>query len=330
MSLLTSSRLRAARRCLRLHRFLYLDGYRPVERPGPRRFGTLVHQALEAWWGAAGEERLDAALAALDAGEADPFERAKAEALLRGYHLRWGDEPYDVLAVEAEFEAPLRNPATGQPSRTYRLGGKVDAIVRDRRDGRVLIVEHKTTSEDASPGSEYWRRLRMDGQVGIYYAGARALGHDVAGCLYDVLRRPGQRPLKANGRRAADETPDEYLARVISAIADAPGDFYARGEVVRLEDEMAEAMHDVWQTAVQIREATITGRHPRNPDACVGFGRTCDFFGVCTGEASLDDWTQFTRTDDVHPELVQITRHPRTKEESSNGTISSSTATSTP
>jgi hypothetical protein len=40
----------------------------------------------------------------------------------------------------------------------------------------VLVVEHKTSSEDVTPGSFYWSRLRMDGQVSVYFDGARALG----------------------------------------------------------------------------------------------------------------------------------------------------------
>jgi hypothetical protein len=307
--LLTSSRLKDARACQRLHLFRYELGYRPVRDADALRFGTLLHKGLEAWWRAIPEgapAALEAAQAALKAHpDVNPYDAVKAEAMLLGYHVRWAEEPYDVLAVEAPFETELRNPTTGRPSQTWRLGGKIDAVVRDRRDGRVLVVEHKTSSEDVGPGSEYWRRLRMDGQVSVYFEGARALGYDVAGCLYDVLKKPGQKPLQPNSKRTTPETPEEYGVRVAEAIGANGLAHYQRGEVVRLESEMTEALFDVWQLGQQIREAELAERFPRNPDACVRFGKTCPFFDVCTGQASLEDASLFRRSKDVHPELSE-------------------------
>lgn len=247
----------------------------------------------------------------------DPFDLARAQAMIVGYDARWGGEQYEVIAVEAEFRAPLVNPESGAPSRTWTLGGKLDVLVRDPA-GRTLIVEHKTASGDVGPGSDYLKRLRLDGQVSVYYAGATALGHTVDGCLYDVLVKPGQRPLKAtppesrkytkDGRlyaaqRDRDETPDEYRARVMAAVAEDPNAYFLRADVVRLEDEMREAMADVWDLGRALRENELAGRFPRNPDACVRYGRTCEFFGVCTGEASLDDTSLFRRVEAIHPEL---------------------------
>lgn len=343
MQLLTTSQMKAERACPRLQRIEYGLGYRPILAADVLRFGTLNHDGLEAWWlaamkGIAGDERLALTLAAVQ-GEADPFDRVRAEELLRGYHYRWQDEPYEVLAVEQQFEADLVNPATGAKSKLFRLGGKIDAVVRDLRTGQVLIVEHKTSSEDISPGSEYWKRLRMDGQVSIYFAGARTLGHDVAGCLYDVLGKPGLRPsnvplvdeggvkivLDAAGERvrtkdgkkwreSADsasgyvlqtrpETPEEFRGRLVQAISAEPDRYYSRGEVVRLEAELTEWQYDVWRLAQQIREEQRAGFAPRNPDSCVRYGRTCPFFPVCSGEGSLDDATRYRRITQTHEEL---------------------------
>jgi hypothetical protein len=343
LSLLTTSRLKAARACQRYHHLRYELGYRAVVEEDVLRFGTLVHKGLEAWWLAKkdgpAERALELAIAAVQ-DEADPFDRVRAEVVLTGYDARWSAEPYEVVGVEIEFATELRNPQTGAASRTWRLGGKIDAIVRDTRDGRVLLVEHKTSSEDITPGSTYWSRLRMDGQVSIYFAGARqALGIDVAGCLYDVLLKPAQRPgnvplvdekgvkivVDKDGervrtkdgkkwRQTADtelgfvlqtrpETPEEFRARLVEAMAGEPDRFFARGEVVRLEAELEEALFDIWQTAQQIREANNAGRNPRNPDSCVRYGKTCEFFDICTGAASLEDRSRFARNTNVHPEL---------------------------
>lgn len=317
-NLLTSSRLKDARACQRLHHIRYEEGYVPAETAEALRFGTLIHSSLEAWWRAPVGERLNAALAVLRAAlDSDVFEVAKAEAMMCGYDARWADEKLEVVAVEMQFQCPLVNPQTGRPSQTWELAGKLDVVVRDVH-GRLLLVEHKTSSEDISPGSEYWRRLRMDGQVSIYYEGAQSLGLAIEGCLYDVLKKPAQRPLKATppedrkykktgelyaNQRETDETADEYRARCMEAIAENPTGYFARGDVVRLEEEMAEALTDIWQIGQQIRENENAHRCARNPDSCVRFGRTCPYFSVCSGEASLDDSLKFQRLENVHPEL---------------------------
>lgn len=251
----------------------------------------------------------------------DPFDLVRADVMLTGYHLRWEADMarYQVLGVEAEFRAPVRNPETGMPSRTWELGGKLDVRLLELATDELLIVEHKTTSSEAGPGSDYLKRLRMDGQVTVYYSGAETLGRRVDGCLYDVLVKPGLRPLKATpvesrrytkagalyaNQRDRDETPNEYRLRLAEAVASEPNEYFLRARVSRLEEEMRDGLADIWQTGRAMREAELAGRHPRNPDACVRYGRTCEFFPVCTGEASLDDQRLYRRTTELHRELA--------------------------
>lgn len=236
----------------------------------------------------------------------DPFDLARAEAMLRGYDARWGDEmaDYEVVFVEAEFRAPLINPETGAASRTWQRGGKLDAGCIHRPTDRRLIVEHKHSTEDIGPGTPYWRKLQMDGQVSGYFVGADALGFKAEACLYDVLGKPKLRPYEPGKKRAVAESPGEYRDRCIEAIASEPNAYFQRGEVVRLEAEAAEALFDDWQTAVQMREAQRLGRFPRNPDACFKWGRACSFFEVCTGQASVSDPTRFRQSEHVNPELA--------------------------
>lgn len=251
------------------------------------------------------EGRIQATLDALHAAigpdnTVDEDDLVIAEELLLGYHVRWHEEPYQTLHVEHEFEAPLINPESGRTSRTYVIRGKVDALVVDPRDRRTYLVEHKTTTQDASEGSAYWQRLRMDSQVSTYYDAAP----DIAGCIYDVIRRPMLRRLRATppesrkytakgqlyaSQRDKDETVDEFRQRVYEAITENPDAYFKRGVVVRSEDEMREHRYDVWQQANLMREMANAGVHPRNPESCVQFNRMCEYFEVCTGSASIDD-----------------------------------------
>lgn len=320
---LTSSRLKAFRTCARLHQYRYLECRVPHGESGAMRFGTLFHAALEQWWKGYALDSLQRVALALQVIAtydcADEEERVLAEELMAGYHLRWHQEPLTTELVEHEFEMPLVNPMTNYPSRTWTLSGKIDALVTSELDRRRYLVEHKTTTQDIGEGSGYWQRLRMDGQVNVYYD---AFGGDVAGCIYDVIRRPGQRRLKAtpdatrkyraNGtlysnQRDQDESLDEFRLRVREAIAAEPESYYKRGVVVRLEREIHEARLDLWLQATQMREVIALGLHPRNPDACVQFNRTCDYFDVCTGVASIEDERLF-KIRDAHPELSKEAR----------------------
>lgn len=346
LPVLTTSRQACASRCQREHHLAYHLGYRPAREADALRFGSLIHLGLETWWiaakeGASDDDRLERSLRAM-AGEADPFDRARAEAMVVGYDARWATDlaTWEVLAVEATFEAPLVNPETGAASRTWVLGGKLDLVLRERASGRVVMVDHKTASWDIRPGSDGYRKLRIDRQISTYYRGAAALGFDPQAWLHDVLAKPAQRPSQVpvldedgvkivvdqtgarvrtkDGKKwresasAVDgyvlqtrpETPEEYRARIMAAIAEDPAAYFQRPEVVRLAQELEDADFDAWQLATQLRESDRLGRWPRNPDACIRFGSTCPFFGVCTGEASLDDPEAYRRIDNVHPELA--------------------------
>lgn len=211
--LLTISRLKAHRSCARFAHLRYDEQLEPVyEDRAKARFGTLFHSGKEDWELArrAGEDPLAAALEAIRAdwraeGSGDEYELARLEALMEGYHWRWHDEPWHVVAVETEFRAPLRNPLTRRPSKSLRLGGKIDGVLATD-GGQLWLTELKTSTEDITPGSAYWRRLRLDGQISVYYDGAAALGYEVVGCLYDVARRPAHEPLRATPPEARKYT----------------------------------------------------------------------------------------------------------------------------
>jgi hypothetical protein len=283
-----------------------------------------MHNAWEIWWSPATLGNLDLALERIDAaGEIDEFERARARAMMIAYHCRWLEAPYEILAIEQEFRAPLINPRTGHASKTYVVGGKIDAIIR-MPNGDVWIVEHKSCGVECDFASPYWKKLRLDPQISTYFVGARALGYDVKGAIYDVARKPSIRPYKATpeedrkytqptkkdpvsrlyaNQRERDETPEEFEARCLDAIRKEPDRFLVRGEIVRLEDDERDAAEDIWQQARELRESELAVRFPRNPNACEKWGSFCAWFDVCTGSASLDDTTKFRRIQTKHEEL---------------------------
>lgn len=332
MELLTSSRMRCFRECSRLHEFKYVQLWRPAKTADALRFGSLIHRGLEAYWSAIAAWQKDStviesdflvpAMAALEV-ETDPFDRVRAEEMLRAYSkVHDGDELiYEVLGVEVEFKAPLLNPATWRPSRSWLLAGKVDVIVRRRTDGRVLIIEHKTTSDDiGTDAADYWTRLVMDPQISEYVVGAESLGHKVDEILYDVLKKPAQRPLLATpkadrkylkgtttlyaNQRDRDETPEEHRARVRAAIFENAELFLQRKPIPRTQSQVEEFLTDAWQQSAVMRDCTRLGRSAKNPDACLRMGR-CAFWDVCSTGGKPEDYPgEYVRITNKNPELT--------------------------
>lgn len=164
----------------------------------------------------------------------------------------------------------------------------------------LYVVERKTTSEDIGPGSTFWMRTTIDPQIDVYIQGAKSLGYDVVGVLYDCLRKTQNRPYD---NKKVQETPEMFERRLLEVIAESPDRFYQRGEVVRLLDEQREGQVDVWQTATQMRDARRLQVFPRNPDGCIHWSRTCDFLGVCSGREDLGDPMLFEVRPRAHEEL---------------------------
>jgi hypothetical protein len=287
------------------------------------RFGTLVHAALEAYWtsrkvGRPADDWAPDMLGVLAAAPGvDPFERGRARAMLLAYAAAWDPVACEVLAVEAEFSLPLRHPETGRVHEVWRLGGKIDALLR-LGDGRVVVVDHKTTSDDAAPGGAYRERAVMDGQVSQYFLGAEALGHPPSKFMFDVLRKPSLRPLKATplesrkytkegalyaGQRARDETPDEYEARCAEQVAADPASYLVRFEVPRREAELDGYAADAWAWAAAIDRSEKTGVAPRNPDACFRYRAPCPYHPVCAGYGALEDDGLYRTLAGPHAEL---------------------------
>jgi hypothetical protein len=317
MESLSISELKCFRGCQRRYYYQYVTLVRPLRESEALRFGSLWHRGMEAWFSFEMDRPFAATLAMTKGQSVLPIEFSQAAVLMEGYELRWGAEKFEPLAVEKEFRAPLVNPCTGRASKTFEIVGKIDAIVNDI--GHFVLVEHKTSSQDIGPGTDYWRRLTLDGQISIYFDGAKSLGYDVDWCMYDVVAKPrlrlqhatpeSSRKRTRDGRlyknqRENDETMGEYTFRLRQDIAQNPEKYYQRGTVVRLEEELNAARWDTWVTAKQIHECRSSKWWPRNPDNCVSYGRTCEYFDVCCGVASIHDEEIFRIAEKKHEELA--------------------------
>ena len=311
---LTATSTTSLRRCLRQHHYRFELGLSRIRTATPLHFGAAFHKGLELRHGRLADDTesiLDAVLTSYEARPAwaNPtawaVERETLRALLAGHFWRYADDDLQHVAVEQVFELPLVNPDSGASSRTFSLAGKMDGIVQ-LADGRLAVLEYKTAGEDISPDSDYWLRLRCDGQISLYVLAARACGYDVATVLYDVTRKPTIRLRKS-------ETPKQYGERLLADIGERPDYYFQRREVPRLEDELVECQGELWQQTQLILETRRRAARLTDPSRAWfrNVGRMtcgyCEFADLCLNSVRVDPANPpagYELLDDPHPELL--------------------------
>jgi hypothetical protein len=260
----------------------------------------------------------------------DALIAVKVRALMTGYELRWGKEPWRTLAVEQLAHVQLVNPETGKPSRTFSSAGKLDAIVVHSETGRKMLVEHKSTGDSIEAAdAPYWQQAQLSSQVSKYLLLAWQLGCKLDGCVYDVIRKPSIKPRKLSKKEGLEivgsgryfgavvsaqtfdrvlrgtqlvECPELYGYRLSADIRENLGSYFQRREVPRPDHDLVEYARELWDAATEMREARHHGRHLRNPDACMKYGRPCAYLGICSGYDTPDS-DKWQKRADVHPEL---------------------------
>jgi hypothetical protein len=269
---------------------------------------------------------------AISAITGDDIVAAKVCALMRGYDARWShvQHRFRVLSVEEMVGSDLINPSTNRISRSFRIAGKID--VRADRDGRQVIIDHKTCSEDITdPNAAYWRQLIVESQPSHYMLMEWQNGRKIDEAVWDVVRKPTISPKKLTtaeakavilsyeycGRQLTDEdvlavqsdgreTLAMYEARLAyDCTYVRPEWYFQRRTVVRIDAEMIDYAAELWADGQEVLNARNTERHGRNAGACMNYGRPCKFLGICSGHDDPDS-PNWTRKRSVHNELPDL------------------------
>jgi hypothetical protein len=309
--LLTASCMSTFLRCQRMFYWRYEIGLKPVRNSHALRFGSAWHVAMECrWQGMSYEDALAQAVA-----KADTFEEidvATLAAMLAGYYARYAGENEIIKSLfhEQEFRFPLVG------SRTFDVAGKIDGLGLTVF-GDEALVEHKTTSEGIEADSPYWNVLRFNSQIYQYVGASRVFGWNPTKIIYDVVKKPGIRPLSnvptldeaglkivlgADGARVfkkdgspyqtankekgevvqgAPETPDQYGARLMADVTERPDYYFARRDVPILDGDIQEFEIQRLNVSRQIIALRATARRAVRPEHA--FARNCGKMtcGVC-------------------------------------------------
>jgi hypothetical protein len=304
--LTTYSQWRIFRDCRMACKYRYFDNLVPLDRAHTLRFGATIHECLELWHNSLNfpvvQKHIDLSYpdrnALNEQGEAEKADWHLAHAMMEGYVLHYPTEDFDVLALEKGFEGAIINPQTGAESRSFRLAGKVDGIVK--KDGLYYLLEHKTTS--AIDGA-YIEKLWTDFQITIY-AGylEQTMGITISGIIYNILakaklrqsrgeteaefeeRRAGliakSKTGKSSAKRKLPETDEEFRTRLEEKYA-VPAMFH-REMLFLSRDRFRELQAELWELSKSLLDARRRGVWYRNTSQCFNCGRPCAYWPICS------------------------------------------------
>lgn len=346
-NLLTNSCIYSFKACRRRCWFAYECGIRSITDAKALRMGTAGHAALEALARGLLIDTAHATVLREYRECPEQIEQYDWQiecqtmlTLIGGYHWHWGDAlKYET--VEIQFRLPLRNPATGRSTPNFDIAGKIDGLPH-LEDGRLAVIEHKFLSDSLDSDSDLWRILERDPQITLYLYAARELGYPVETILYDVVRKPTIKPtdvpildddglkivLDADGdrvltkqnkpRQTGDKekgwtlqsrpmTPAEWGEKLNADIGARPEYYFARHEIPRLDNDIAEYLEELWQLQKIIRDAQLKNRWYRtaSKDTCPW----CAYQGICSNgfDPQVDALPEgFVRLEFSHPELGDL------------------------
>ena len=315
---LSHSSMSCAKTCLRMYQLRYVHGLVKRKIETPLYVGSLFHLGLEL--GEVPEKPDEPEWLGMDGDYDDDKYKNDCDyylgaAMIRAYLEYWSDDKVETIKTEWEFAQAIHNPASSGVSRNFRSAGKVDKIVKIP-DGRLAIMEYKTTSSDLDPSGVFWRKLCMDQQISHYMLAALQEKIEVETILYDVTRRPGLRPkmipsLDAEGLKivldgdgvrvynkdgkkprqtggdgmtvqTAAETPQAFGLRVFEKMSSNPEEFFCRREIPRLESDLVEYRYELWQQQKMLNECYRNDFWYRNTGACFKWNKPCAYFDICT------------------------------------------------
>jgi hypothetical protein len=311
------------RNCRKAAELRYLQHLVPLERDRNLHFGSLVHECLELWHGQRDLARvldlIDRRCAARAQDEDQKRDWHLATAMMRAYAERYAEEEFEVVALEHVFEGSIVNPATGAASRSFRLAGKVDGIVRI--DGEYFILEHKTASQI---DSDYLERLWTDFQITLYaHYVEQTLGIPITGILYNVL-------VKARLQQSRGETEDEFEARRAELLAksktgrttarrrepESDEDFqrrlaekyadpamFHRERLYLSRDRFDVLRAELWELTQAFLDARRRGVFYQNTSFCFNYQRPCPYFALCRSNGNPNVIENFYQRAEPNEEL---------------------------
>lgn len=216
---------------------------------------------------------------------------AVLEVLFPAYvsHYQKKDNKRKWTESEHEFDVPYQIPGT-----------KIHTTLRGKLDGR-FISSKKVWIKDTKTKSRIEEAflldlLTLDLQVGFYMlAEEEGTGNVVGGFEYDMVRRPG---LQLNKK----ETMGQFQRRIAGDIKKRPEHYFKRVDITMTKEDRERFREDLncvlREFALWINNDPQVPTYHRTANCTTRYG-PCRYLPIC----ARDDYSAFTRREDLFPEL---------------------------
>lgn len=319
----TYSMWRLFRNCRKACQWRYIEELVPLEKEHSLTFGSLIHDCLELWHR---DRELPSVLDHIDRACPDRGRDDRqlqdwhlATAMMSAYSERYPKEEFEVVDLEKKFEGKIINPATGAPSRSFTLGGRIDGIVRI--GDQYFILEHKTA---AFIDAGYLERLWTDFQIILYaWYAEQALGIKISGILYNILVKAKLKQSKGEteaeyeerkaeliaksktGRSSAKqkmpESDEEFQARL--AFKYASPEMFCRQTLYISRDQFETLQAELWELSQAFLDARRRNVFYQNTAFCFQYGRPCAYYPLCSSGGNPNVIANLYQKREAHEEL---------------------------
>ena len=296
MEKLTHSRISTRQKCPQKEVYTYVERLRSLEPKWPLIVGAAFHLGMETLnRGGDLEAAIEASREpfAWESGDEEVMAAKETYAVQVNVLIRQAATrftPVNTEMVEKEFDLPILNPDTGHKSRSFRLGGKIDAMMED--DEGLWIVEYKTTGATLE---QYRQTYGLSHQITLYQhaAAAQLLGRPIAGTLMRTI-------VKSRIKRKDGESAGSYFGRLMAAYEAEPDKYIAEDRVCRNADDIERFQRELWMETKERLWQEKSGTVRRNTTACNEWGG-CEFRSICL---NVPGWEGMYRVSDrQHEEL---------------------------
>ena len=287
--------------CQKKYQYAYVYGLAPRRASIPLLVGTLFHEELDIVYSsrnfdeAAMRTRIAAACEkacsweGLSAQDSDDIwiQEPVTCGLVKGYVARYMKEDlkrWEILEAEGSFEAKLPG------GWIYR--GKKDLVIRDTKDGKTYLVEHKTAGRlDAN----YVAKLPMDNQILGYAWAQRETGKRFAGVVYNVSR-------KSALRKKQSETGAQFGARIEEDYLLNAGAYFYRETLVFSDADLDRFGAELKRFVGYIDRAQGEGYFMQNAGHCTAYG-PCPYMRLCLDGVNKETLLHYRVKNAAHEEL---------------------------
>jgi len=314
--ILTNSERGCFRQCPRKWKYQYEDQRIPVQSKEYFVFGSAMGLGLDAIWeGREYGEDFKAYLTEHAREDRQAILYYKGMAMLKGYVANYPTlfMEWEVLKTEHTVSMDLGNDLT--------FTGQIDKVARNKKTGRLAVIDHKTSSEDIDDlSSQYWESVNyIDPQTAGYRAALEEEFGEEVDIFYDVIKKEGSKgpKMKSVVRKRKDETQedfemrkadnleswDEYGARIADLYLE-NDQWYQFQQVVKTKDDMNDWRREFIADAGAIQHCIDSGVYPKVTFACGRRDQRCEYVTVCAKINSLDS-DDFKDKGARHPELTE-------------------------